>query len=518
MKKIKNLFSIFLVISMLTVLVGCVKFGGSESNDPIGNWYNKNGKCLEIRSDGTYKLEDDYGLGHWKLLNDSKEYEFTDFYGDLQKFEMGQDGAGQYIKFNSEYFYKESKSDSNEVVQSEKTDLVVSKAYDFSDGYAWVQFKKDGVEYYGIIDTDGKIIYEDTYNNQNAYRFYPMSGSICYMSCSGVYNIIDSNGKILMSSESGEIDEVLAVGDGRALVYKNNSGVNSSEHLYGVLDSNGNWIQQLSDWGAELSSSYSWYYAGDGMFVFNANSKIIYNSNDNSCMSISRASAKTYRDYSSSQYLQNNDVTFYFSNNTAFFAPSDNQFYPTQFCHLDKASLTDLNNADYSEITSYIALNSNGTYEEISEFENETCGKLLRDNGDYLEINDYANNTTSTISKYSSSMIQSLLFYGDYGLLLLKGADKEIYFTLIDKNGNEKFEPIKCSNFKYINYSGGKIVTNTGKDIYSIYDESGNVLAEGLNYDRINGFYDDIAVAVDAEDNSCYINSKGEKILMNLFE
>lgn len=111
MKKVKSAVGLLLVIGLLLALGGC---GSGGKNSLVGNWYNDSGRCLEIRSDGTYKLEGDYGTGHWKYLSDSKTYEFSDFYGDIQKFETGEDENGQYVKFWSEPFYKNANPDSEE--------------------------------------------------------------------------------------------------------------------------------------------------------------------------------------------------------------------------------------------------------------------------------------------------------------------------------------------------------------------------------------------------------------------
>ena len=64
----------------------------------VGKWYNEKGKCLDVRRDGSWKLEGSYGTGTWKKLDDGI-FEFTDFYGDTQESAINEDELGLYIDF-----------------------------------------------------------------------------------------------------------------------------------------------------------------------------------------------------------------------------------------------------------------------------------------------------------------------------------------------------------------------------------------------------------------------------------
>lgn len=85
---------------LMILLLLCCGFAacGSTTNNPVGKWYNEKEKCLDIRSDGSWKLEGSYGTGTWKKLDDGI-FEFTDFYGDTQESEINKDDLGQYIDF-----------------------------------------------------------------------------------------------------------------------------------------------------------------------------------------------------------------------------------------------------------------------------------------------------------------------------------------------------------------------------------------------------------------------------------
>ena len=103
MKIIKSALSSLIVICILPCFMGCHII----NNSPVWRYYNQNDKCLEVRSDNTWTRDGEYGLGHWKVITDYNTIEFTDFYGDIQKVEIGRDEYGDYIKFYNEYYYKD---------------------------------------------------------------------------------------------------------------------------------------------------------------------------------------------------------------------------------------------------------------------------------------------------------------------------------------------------------------------------------------------------------------------------
>lgn len=523
MYKFKRILSVIIVLSLITAItafVGCSISKGNR-NSLVGKWYNTDGKCLDIRSDGTYKLEDDYGTGTWKFIEDNVTVEFADFYGDVLDTEIGEDANGQYIylKNYGGYYYKDSLNgvyNYNDESLSLQNDgnMIVTQAYDFYDGFAWTVYTKDGKEYCGLVDTTGKIIYSEIYSEQ---KFHRMSGSLTYLESDDAYTLINSNGDVVMSSSNGYFDEVLAVGDSLALVYKYNGGVTTSEYLYGVVDSDGNWVQPLTDWGKEFYAINSYFsYIGDGMFAatkeaFPGSNVTIYNSTLNTFIYLEGINNEYNRKLVILDQYNDNHCQFYFYNNIAFFKV------------VSSGGTLSINNADLFSISKNFALNADGTYVELSEFICDSEGKLLRETDGHMEIFDYINNTTVILSdsNYSTSRYPSIYYAGRKGLLILDGADGNRYFTLIDDNAKELFNPIiYCGSFSSldINYSYGKIVACTEKGIYNTYDENGTVLAEGLAYKRINAFYDDIAVAVDEDDNFCYINSRGEKVLTSLYE
>lgn len=113
MKK-RRIISIILIFAILvTCFSGCK---ASNKKSIVGQWYNEKGKCLDIRSDGTWNLEDSYGTGTYKLLDDKETFEFTDFYGDTQESKINEDDLGQYIDFGYYGdFYKDAYPSKEEI-------------------------------------------------------------------------------------------------------------------------------------------------------------------------------------------------------------------------------------------------------------------------------------------------------------------------------------------------------------------------------------------------------------------
>lgn len=502
--------------------------GTVNQNYLIGKWYNKDDVCLDIRENGKYKLDGDYGLGSWIILDDKSTVEFSDFYGEIIDSSVGEDNTGFYIylKNYGGNYYKISDGDStSESVEQDENSIVVTKAYDFSDGLAWTIYNKDNTEYCGLIDETGKILYSEIYNNQ---QFHKPSGTLTYLFDSSGDKLINSSGKVVISTDTGEIDKVLAVGDGKALVYKYNGNIDTSEHLYGVIDSDGNWIHPLDVWGDGISKKLQYggvirrlIYVGEGMFMVytdsssRANSVFVYNSNDFSNMFFDNINTKTSMLSYKDQYggtparLFENGVTFIGASMTTFWHNA------TDFSE---------QNAD-NQITGDFILKVNGEYEETEYYLFGSSGKMFRDNDGQLEFTDCSNNKTVTITDYPASKIRSVVFSDTYGIMTIVGEDNNLYFTLIDDNGKIKFEPVKFKGTADydgkvcgILYNSGKIVAKNDDETFSIYDENGNILSNNLQYKDIGEFNNDIAVATDSEKNTFYINSKGEKILTTLTE
>lgn len=491
--KIKETLSTILVLTlMLCALSAC---GTNSEKNIIGKWYNNDGKCLDIRSDGSYKLEDSYGTGTWKYLDDNETIEFTDVYGDTNETIVETDDTGDYIKFSPHgNFYRKTEN----INENEMPSIELTKAGNFSDGVAWITYNDEtGTEQLALINTDGKILYKEV----NSYTFLPpeMHGGVSYIKNSDSnYKLIKKEGNIVADSQNNEFDNILACGDGFALVYKY-SGPKDSKHLYGVLDNTGELVCNFIDLGFAASTkpetSFN-FYKGCGIFSISyTGGTALLNLNTEKVIHLSGSAPEFIN---STAYIPEG---YYITN-----AIQDGNHFGMEAlpaCIID----TDFNITNRDDITSSYkypyTYSSNGI---IIAYE-------AGNGNNPISIIDPKTNNKYTLD-YTKQQLKYLEYIDDFGLLKIGASDGNTYFTLLDKQGNEQFEPMK---YQTVIYSDEKAIYKIeGK--YTIIDTEGKVLAENLEYKTINEFNEDIAVAITIYDEYCFINAKGEKILQNIHE
>ena len=108
----KAIALLVLACLLLATLVGCGNGGDSGGSTPsgkdsiVGKWYDSSDRCLDVRSDGTYRLDGEYGTGTWKKLDDG--YEFYDFYGSVSEAELVVEKKESYVDLDGRKYYKEA--------------------------------------------------------------------------------------------------------------------------------------------------------------------------------------------------------------------------------------------------------------------------------------------------------------------------------------------------------------------------------------------------------------------------
>lgn len=102
------------------------------------------------------------------------------------------------------------------------------------------------------------------------------------------------------------------------------------------------------------------------------------------------------------------------------------------------------------------------------------------------------------------------LYFSEGKLLVtLSGADQKLYFTSLDINGNQLFEPIKCDEILY--YSNDRLITIQDNN-YVIYNTDGKII---FNESRSNvSKYTDGFAVVDYRN---YIDKNGELLFEDGF-
>ena len=126
-----------------------------------------------------------------------------------------------------------------------------------------------------------------------------------------------------------------------------------------------------------------------------------------------------------------------------------------------------------------------------------------------------------TYDEYPTNMVSEIKFEGDYGLVQIAGLDYNSYFTVIDKDGKQLFEPILYHN----SYHVGKRVLREGLLVYytkvvsegstenraAVVDVNGNtVIPENAGYCYISNFSGGYAFAQKGETGDMVvIDAKG---------
>lgn len=340
-----------------------------------------------------------------------------------------------------------------------------------------------------LINTKGEIIYKEV--NNCVFLPSEMHGVAFVKDKNNNYKLINKEGNVIANSQDGEFDNILACGDGFALVYKY-SGPKDSKHLYGVIDNSGKFVCDFIDLGfaavTKPETSFN-FYKGCGIFSI-----------DDSL------GHETLLNLNTGKFIYLSSDAPQFINNTGFLPKG---YYITN----------SKQNGNYSGMQAYPAVSIDTSFKTtpISEFTNSSNGLLIAYDGRYgkpISIINPNTNDKYTLD-YNTTQLISLDYVDNLGLLKIKASDNNTYFTLLDTQGKEQFYPIKYN--KIVKFSNGRIIYQNDKK-YTIIDTKAKVLAENLEYKTINKFIEDIAVAITTFDEYCFINFKGEKILQSIQE
>ena len=362
----------------------------------------------------------------------------------------------------------------------------------FVDGVAVITYKKDNVYYSGIINTQGKIIY--TTSQLSSYIHIGKGSTVLTVVNTETHKselkyLINSTGNIVFEFEAGT--ELVSYGDGLALIYKRNDTITEIEHLYGVIDSAGNIVQPMTNMGTYNNEEH--YYAGEGVFAIAVWTGVYHNN----YVFWNSGTGKAF-------YASGLEVPPKFKNGVAF-------VYDTRYpAVLNPYNISDPSlNGEEIRTSAYFLLYTDGRFENYDmqgkEFKTLINGYLCYEQDDNENVT-YVLDTTSTdnkiitYSKYPANNIRSIYFDGDYGLVSIVGANGSLYFTVIDKNSNQKFEPIETkSGTSSVVFSENTIIFINKEGKWCIADINGNVIV--TEYASISKFSSGIAMACIGENS-----------------
>ena len=427
-------------------------------------------------------------------------------------------------------------SDNSSVIKTSDKAFITSIS-DISGGIAKATLETDkGVSYDAIIDTKGNVKYICKQSEHFIYAPTTPNDIGCVgTKDESTYKLINGEGKVIKTCDGSEFDELLAIGDGYALVYKYQATIDSETHLYGVINNTGEWAIELTDFGQEPFRGYENHYSSDseiwadyvGSNVFDV--RVGYSGGEH--MLINASTGKVfwvylgwsgYNDYNKDisfedgvHYVVCNYSGSYYhafvsdiplrangeingdsldEKKERYRTAHDFKLYPDGTWKV----LTKQSEDGYQNITlDYPAMNG---YEKAGD-------KWIKTSGDYIAIYDQDKKTIAPFAEYKSSMISGINFDGDYSIVKITGTDRKSYFTVINSIGEMQFEPMVYSG-STPTCSSEKVVYTNSNGKYIIADTSGNVIAKDLDFEYIDEFCGDIAKA--SKNGKIYlINSKG---------
>ncbi len=375
---------------------------------------------------------------------------------------------------------------------------------DFTDGRAWVKYKKADDYYWGFIDTTGKAVYSQKADGCEVFNIGKGSGLV---KTNDECKLIDKNGEVRLTVEG---KSTIKYGGGYVWVYQDKSTITSLAHMYGMFDYNGTWLMPMENL-EKTGLLDTFTYVGDGM-IGEASYRDTTDytiTNFNPLKQRKRENEDTVIEFMSTNIgsQKSQDIIICIENarenwNIEFengMAYVEDKLYSSNGCIA--VTTYDENGESTTvrqEIDGNFILYTDGRAVQLEETPKwYTDGRTVTEKEGYYEITDYRSSTpkTFTLTKYPSSMVEKITFSGNYALVELYGVDKKHYFTLFDTNGNEMYEPIYREGYGYYSYymelypDGNVIWWRQGEEssYYERVDKTGNVLVLGTSGALVGG-------------------------------
>ena len=319
-----------------------------------------------------------------------------------------------------------------------------------------------------LVSTNGDLLFEEEFDCEAvggpAVSLNPMQDGVCFLKNvrDGYETIIDKDGHVLYktgtieTSSTTQTDHIVAYGDNMFLLLRYCADISGEKCLLGVIDKNGTVIRDfidITEWTLigdyvdydRFYSNHEWYYLAEGVFSdydTNTNQLTDWNGSENYTI------------------IQNG---WYYG---------DGKFY-------------DMRNK------SYISLDQQKPENEYEDLENKVhtpwqylAGDMPRNidtiyrwHGFY----DLQGNRILSLSQYEDLPMWCTSYNSEgYAIMVVKGNDGQTYLTVIDRDGNEQFEPFRISfesSYDCISniISNGKFAVPT-TDGLCIYDIHGKLI------------------------------------------
>ncbi len=413
-------------------------------------------------------------------------------------------------------------SDTGDSAGDNGNDTVVSSyainaCQPFVDGRAWIVYyeQNEKIYYYGFIDAQGNVLYSIICADN--ITVYNIGKGSAIVNLEDELVLIDETGEVKMRLKGQA--EVKEYGEGFAWIYQNKSTITSLEHLYGVVNYNGEWIEPLQNLQEEgLYDKIE--HIGNG-FV----------------------GTKTWRDepvyriWNADKSVQIvldgifSDCSIDFTNGMAFVSCSIRQDTLSISVTTNEGK-SDENTQTYQiEGANNCIIFADGRVVDIGAWAAKldydwafyngkviSREKVLLENGQYYQITDYTKETPTTIefTAYPASQIENFVFNGEYGLAQIRGLDKEVYVTMIDMQGNELITPIKGMDLDEFVLAPNGYAYYKQDGLYYIVDKNGEVTQTDISWSVSFKGSGEIGMISIYSKGISYIKPNGESLFENL--
>ena len=361
--------------------------------------------------------------------------------------------------YNEDEFIQESQNPSTVSLRDRTFTLVT----DFSEGRAWVQYWDDQMakQITSVIDTDGNLVFSpehevdhfSSYCNGYAFYLYTREGSEKTLD-DVVTCIVDLDGNITYSSENA-VRIALAYGDGQFLVAEHISNFDTNEWRLGSIDERGNTVTEFmsdtipffgfyrSEYDSELTPFTSRFsYLGEGIFQWLGGNRLrLY----------SIQQQKVLGDFNPDWYLLGSFQDGYLIRIGYGTGPMTYAVSPDgSLMEFDKRNYSDKNDV-------YVSCYNSGVFFYYDA---------------YLDING---NVKISVPQYEGKTFSGGTFNDGYAPLYIRGADGGDYFTIINAQGTELFEPVPGAPAE--SFSEGYLVVQLESSC-AVYDTNGTKVLE----------------------------------------
>lgn len=414
---------------------------------------------------------------------------------------------------------EDTKNDTSDPIDSSYR---ISSGEPFVDERAWVTYYKPienqyaQTDYYGFIDLQGNVIYSVLAEDVDIYNIGKGSA------------IITSETELVLINKSGEVKmrlngqaEVKAYGNGFAWIYQNKSTITSSEHLYGIVNHAGEWIEPLQNL-QEKGLCDTVEYIGDGFFgtkewrdgvvypIWNPD-KSVQITLDGICVDCSI-------DFSNGMAFVSRSI---YCSDTVYITVMTNEGKNNEKTQTYEISNDCIIFADgrVVDVGGWLTiLNYNWTFYDGKVVTNE---KICLEGGQYYQITDYTQAMPVTVefTAYPASQIEDFVFNGNYGLVQICGLDEKTYVTMIDAQGNELITPIKGMHLEDFVLAPNGYAYYRQDGVYYIVDKDDHVTKTDKD-----AKYWDVSFDIGGEFGICwnyfygisYIKPNGDNLFENL--